>query len=48
MVVAPGKVEAEAMELSRAERAELAERLITSLDEGPDEDPVEVERAWEE
>lgn len=41
------KVEAEALELPPHERALLAHRLIASLD-GQDEDPAEVERAWEE
>ncbi|MEW5928215.1 MAG: addiction module protein [Gemmatimonadota bacterium] len=41
------KVEAEALELPPRERALLAHRLIASLD-GEDEDPAEVERAWEE
>ncbi len=42
------KIEAEALELSAEERAALAERLIRSLDERTDENPSEVERAWEE
>lgn len=41
------QIEAEALELSAPERAALAERLIRSLDELADEDPVETERAWE-
>ncbi len=41
------KVEAEALELPRRERALLARRLIASLD-GEDEDPAEVGLAWEE
>lgn len=41
------RVEAEALELPRGERALLARRLIASLD-GEDEDPAEVELAWEE
>jgi len=32
---------------SRSER-KLAQRLIASLDDGADDDPAEVERAWEE
>jgi len=42
------KLEAEALELSVRERAALAHRLIASLDEGPEDDPTEVELAWEE
>lgn len=42
------KLEEEALDLPLHERAQLAHRLITSLDEDADEDPVEVERAWEE
>ncbi len=42
------KLEAEAMELSRRERAELAHRLIVSLEEEPSDDPAEVEQAWTE
>jgi putative addiction module component (TIGR02574 family) len=42
------QLEAEALELPERERARLAERLIASLDEGADEDPAEVERAWVE
>lgn len=42
------RLELEAMELSSHERAELAARLIASLDEEPADDPAEVERAWEE
>jgi putative addiction module component (TIGR02574 family) len=41
------QVEAEALELSVRERAQLVQRLIASLDEDAGEDPVEVERAWE-
>lgn len=41
-------LEAEAMELSTRDRAALAHRLIVSLDEGPEDDPTEVELAWEE
>lgn len=41
------RVESEALELSARERAALAHRLIVSLDEGPDDDPTEVELAWE-
>lgn len=42
------QVEAEALELSVRERAQLAERLIASLDEEATEDRAEVERAWAE
>ena len=42
------RLEAEAMELSSRERARLAHRLIASLDDDVEEDPAEVDRAWEE
>ena len=42
------ELETEALELSVRDRAALAHRLIASLDEGPDDDPTEVELAWEE
>lgn len=42
------KLESEALELPVRERAALAHRLIASLDEGPEDDPTEVELAWEE
>lgn len=42
------QLEAEALELSSQERAQLARRLLVSLDEDADDDPAEVERAWEE
>lgn len=42
------RLEAEALDLPARERARLAHRLIASLDEDADEDPTEVERAWEE
>jgi putative addiction module component (TIGR02574 family) len=42
------RLETEALELPVRERAALAHRLIASLDEGPDDDPTEVELAWEE
>jgi putative addiction module component (TIGR02574 family) len=35
----------QALKLSPAERADVAEQLIASLDEGPD---VDVEKAWQE
>lgn len=41
------QLEAEALELSSQERAQLAHRLLVSLDEDVD-DPAEVDRAWEE
>lgn len=41
------QLEAEALELSARERAQLAHRLLVSLDDEAD-DPAEVERAWEE
>ena len=42
------QIEAEALELPMGERAQLAERLIASLDEEASEDLTEVERAWAE
>ena len=42
------RLEAEALELPTKQRAALAHRLIASLDDGPDDDPTEVELAWEE
>ena len=42
------EIEAEILKLPIQERARLAHRLIVSLDEDADEDPAEVERAWEE
>lgn len=42
-----GRLEAEALELAPADHAALAHRLIDSLDDCPDEDPTEVELAWE-
>jgi putative addiction module component (TIGR02574 family) len=36
------------MELTPGDRAELAHRLIASIDPFEDEDPAEVERAWDE
>ena len=42
------QLETEALELSSRERAQLAHRLIVSLDEDPSDDPAEVERAWED
>ena len=41
------QVESQALELPTSDRAALAHRLIVSLDDGPDEDPTEVELAWE-
>lgn len=40
------QLEAEALELSAVERAQLAHRLIVSLDDDVEDDPAEVERAW--
>lgn len=48
MSVARQRIEAEALELPTSERAALAHRLIASLDESGDDDPTEVELAWEE
>jgi putative addiction module component (TIGR02574 family) len=42
------ELEAEVLKLPSPERAQLAHRLIVSLDEDDDEDPAEIERAWEE
>lgn len=42
------QLETEALELPAHERARLAHRLILSLDDEIEDDPVEVERAWEE
>jgi len=42
------ELETEALELPVRDRAALAHRLIASLDEGPEDDPTEVELAWEE
>jgi putative addiction module component (TIGR02574 family) len=42
------QLEAEALELPLQERAQLVGRLIASLDQDADDDPAEVERAWEE
>jgi putative addiction module component (TIGR02574 family) len=42
------RLEAEALDLPPSDRAALAHRLIVSLDDSPDEDPTEVELAWEQ
>ena len=42
------QVEAEALDLPLRERAQLAHRLIASLDEDVEENQEEVDRAWEE
>lgn len=42
------QLEAEALELSARERAQLAHRLLVSLDADVDDDPAAVEHAWEE
>lgn len=36
----------EALKLPHDERADVAAELLASLDEGPEEDPSEVEKAW--
>jgi putative addiction module component (TIGR02574 family) len=36
----------QALELPIKQRARVARELLASLDEGPEEDPAEVERAW--
>lgn len=41
------QLEAEALALPAHDRARLVERLIASLDGEEEEDPVELERAWE-
>lgn len=38
----------DALELPAHERAQLAHRLIISLDEDIEDDPAEVQRAWED
>lgn len=38
----------DALELPAHERAQLAHRLIISLDEEIEDDPAEVQRAWED
>ena len=48
MAVPLKKLEADALELPPHERAELAHRLLISLDEDAAADLVEVERAWAE
>lgn len=40
-------LESELLALPASERARLAHRLLVSLDDGADEDPLEVDRAWE-
>jgi putative addiction module component (TIGR02574 family) len=42
------QLEAEALELAPNERAQLAHRLIVSLDDDVEDNPAEVERAWED
>jgi putative addiction module component (TIGR02574 family) len=42
------RLEAEALELSVEDRARLAQRLLESLDDLPEEDLDEIERAWNE
>ncbi|HEV7587838.1 MAG TPA: addiction module protein [Longimicrobium sp.] len=41
------RLETEALELPSGERAQLAKSLLVSLDDEPEEDLDEVERAWE-
>jgi putative addiction module component (TIGR02574 family) len=38
----------QALHLPLKERARVAHELLTSLDEGPAEDPADVERSWAE
>lgn len=47
MSVSLDRLEAQALELPSQDRARLAQRLLASLDDELDEDPAEVERAWE-
>ena len=42
------RIENEALELPSSDRAQLATRLIASLEGETPDDPAEVERAWEE
>ncbi|MFL5540011.1 MAG: addiction module protein [Longimicrobiaceae bacterium] len=42
------RIESEALELPSSDRAQLATRLIASLEGETPDDPAEVERAWEE
>ncbi|MFL5385868.1 MAG: addiction module protein [Longimicrobiaceae bacterium] len=42
------RIEHEALELSSSDRAELATRLIASLEGETPDDPAEVEAAWDE
>lgn len=42
------RLEAEVLDLPQRERARLARRLIASLEDETEEDPAEVEAAWEE
>lgn len=46
MATSLDRLESELLALSAEDRARLAERLIESLDDAPEDDPVEVERAW--
>lgn len=41
------QIEAAALDLPLHERARLAERLLLSLDDGGEDAPDDVERAWE-
>ncbi len=42
------RLEAEVLDLPAAERAHPIQWLIASLDDEEEEDPLEVERVWEE
>jgi putative addiction module component (TIGR02574 family) len=48
MSLSPNELEAAALALPQAERVRLARRLIVSLDAEIEDDPADVERAWEE
>ncbi len=48
MGLSPKRLEAEVLALPPPERARLAHRLIVSLDAEIEDNPAEVERAWEE
>lgn len=47
MAKAWAKLESELLDLPASERARLAHRLLVSLDDDAEDDPDEVERAWE-
>jgi putative addiction module component (TIGR02574 family) len=46
MTAIGNRVLQDALALSEQERAEIAARLIESLEVGPDDEPAEVEAAW--